>query len=144
MTIRQSQCEICNRYDKGYCMAFDGSPPAEIFNNEFLHDEPYEGDNGTRFMQNIDRRVLFTAMCDGVDKEYIESLKEHPFRKRMENTVNDDTVGEIGYSGVIGYNYEHTDNEVDKSEGVASGEGTHNARYSDDDDDWVEICPIDE
>ena len=137
MTVRQSQCEICNRYSKGYCTAFEGSPPLEIFNNEYLHDEPYEGDGGILFMRNIDRKALFSAIRNGTDKEYRESLEQHPFRKRMENTVNDDTVGEIGYSGVTGHNYDYIDDDdIDKADGaVGMASGGYNARYGEEEEE---------
>lgn len=44
-----SQCFFCI-YSKGdYCSAFPNGIPKEIEENFFIHNTPYEGDNGIQF-----------------------------------------------------------------------------------------------
>lgn len=44
------QCVMCANYKgESKCKAFPKGIPAEIITGEFVHDEPYKGDNGIMF-----------------------------------------------------------------------------------------------
>jgi len=116
MTITTSQCELCNWYRGGYCEAFKGFPPEDIFNNEFIHDEPYEGDNGIMFRRATNIPLLFQSKKEGREQEYRDSLIINPLRAYVESKVDDYTMDEVGHSGPTLDRYLNED--VEKTEGA--------------------------
>jgi len=63
-----TQCFFCkNNLPKGKCLAFPNGIPEEIKHNFFIHNKPYNGDNG----------VVFIAKKD----EY-NNLQFEPMRKK--------------------------------------------------------------
>lgn len=63
-----SQCFFCkNNLPKGKCVAFPDGIPDEITKNFFIHNKPYEGDNGIQFEAK---------------KEEYKNVKFEPMRKK--------------------------------------------------------------
>lgn len=45
-----SQCNDCRHYNgDATCLAFPEGIPKEIASNKFIHNKPYENDNGFRY-----------------------------------------------------------------------------------------------
>ena len=64
MKIESSQCSYCVWYfgDKR-CFGFRDGIPDEIFDGSVWHDEPYEGDNGYRFIQRGPEFGAYDTTC---------------------------------------------------------------------------------
>lgn len=62
-----SQCFFCIHSKGDYCLAFPQGIPKEIEENFFIHNKPYEGDNGIQFK---------------AEKEEYNSIEFQPMRKK--------------------------------------------------------------
>ena len=72
-----SQCFFCIHSKGDSCLAFPQGIPKEIKHNFFIHNKPYEGDNGIQFKAEKEeyKNIKFQAMRKKSIEELIKKSK---------------------------------------------------------------------